>query len=216
MLTCYLDDSGKDPQNHLTTLAGYLAREDEWKSFEAAVEPVFERYGVKILHAKDLEDTHGEFKGWKVLKKQSFVAEISKILAKHSLIGLSYSLVKQTYKDRAAASGKKRVVTPYAYAFNIILDWILRDIRTGKAVWSDGLAFVLECGHENNPDLQEQFWAIRKRHALESVLKSLIFVPKDNCRAIQVADLRTCFPFIRGGMLPPRNASIQPVKPIMK
>jgi hypothetical protein len=31
VLICYLDDSGKDPQNPITTLAGYVARDAAWE-----------------------------------------------------------------------------------------------------------------------------------------------------------------------------------------
>ena len=78
VLVCYLDDSGKDPQNSVTTLAGFLARESDWQAFEREVEPIFKRHVVSILHTRDLESTNGEFKGWTVLKKQAFVAEVSK------------------------------------------------------------------------------------------------------------------------------------------
>ena len=64
MLVCYLDDSGKDPQNIVTTIAGYIATEDGWAAYEAAVEPIFAKYGVNVLHAKELHDTHGEFADW--------------------------------------------------------------------------------------------------------------------------------------------------------
>ena len=60
MLVCYLDDSGTDRQNRLVTLAGYIAKEDQWSAFEAEVEPIFGRYGVKVLHTVDLHNTDGE------------------------------------------------------------------------------------------------------------------------------------------------------------
>ena len=41
MLVCYLDDSGQDPQNTVTTLAGYIAREGDWKQFEGEIEADF-------------------------------------------------------------------------------------------------------------------------------------------------------------------------------
>src|SRR5262245_6944036 len=81
VLVGYLDDSGKDPQNRVTTLAGFLARDTSWKAFETQVEPVFKRARVNILHAKDLEATRGEFKGWKVIQKQAFVARICRTLS---------------------------------------------------------------------------------------------------------------------------------------
>ena len=39
MLKCYLDDSGKDPQNSITTIAGYAATAQQWTAFETDAEP---------------------------------------------------------------------------------------------------------------------------------------------------------------------------------
>ena len=64
MFVCYLDDSGKDPQNPGTTLAGYVAKDTEWHLFEESVGPVFEEFGVEVLHAIDLHNTKSDFKGW--------------------------------------------------------------------------------------------------------------------------------------------------------
>jgi hypothetical protein len=86
-------------------------------------------------------------------------------------------------------AARKRTVTPYTFCFNVIIDWILRDIRIGRLAHAEGVALILECGHENNPEAEEQFHKIRKLHKLENVLPSISFVPKDKCRAIQIADL---------------------------
>jgi hypothetical protein len=68
VLVCCLDDSGQDPQNPITTLAGYIARDTAWENFEREVEPIFTAYGVSVLHARHLENTDGEFKSWRKLK----------------------------------------------------------------------------------------------------------------------------------------------------
>lgn len=189
VLTCYLDDSGKDPQSHITTLAGYVARNTAWDAFEREVEPIFARLGVNVLHAKELEDTKGDFKGWRILKKQAFVAQICSVMAKHSMLGVSMSCVKETYDRRAKERNKRKTVRPYTFCFNVVIDWLLRDIRIGRAVWDEGVALVLETGHENNPEAEEQFYEIRAEFKLERALRSICFVPKDACRAIQMADL---------------------------
>jgi hypothetical protein len=189
VLVCYLDDSGKDPQNSITTVAGYIARDTDWAAWELAVEPVFTRYDVKVLHAKELEDTKGNFKDWKVLKKQSFIAQVCMTRPGHVMMGMSASVLKTAYKQRADESTRKRTVAPYTFCFNVIIDWIMRDIRVGGPAHHEGVAFILEYGHENNPEAEQQFHAIRKLHNIENVLRSISFVPKDNCRAIQLADL---------------------------
>lgn len=76
MLVCYLDDSGKDPQCSITTLAGYIARDTAWEAFETGVEPWFTEFNVKVSHSRDLHATDGEFEGWSRLKKQAFVSRI--------------------------------------------------------------------------------------------------------------------------------------------
>jgi hypothetical protein len=185
-----LDDSGKDQQNPITTLAGYVAREEQWRAFEAEVEPIFTECGVKVLHTKDLHHTDGAFDGWRVLQKQAFVARICNALAPHSLIGFSASAAKGAYKQRADESGRRRTITPYAWCFNLLIEWVLTDIRIGKLTHSEGLAFILETGHQNNAEAEAVFHDVRRRHAdAASALRSISFVPKESCRAIQMADL---------------------------
>jgi hypothetical protein len=65
----------------------------------------------------------------------------------------------------------------------------LHDIRVGKIANTDGVAFVLETGHENNPDAEQAFNEIRRVYNLERTLHSISFVGKEACRAIQIADM---------------------------
>ena len=189
VLVCYLDDSGKDSQNPITTIAGYVGSQDQWARFETEVEPVFQKYGVAVLHAKELHHSEGCFKGWSVLKKQSFVAQLATVLSKHAALGVSMSALKSTYKMRAAESNRKRTVTPYSFCSNVLLDWILRGVITGKEANSEGISFVFEEGHENNAEAEMNFAAVSKIHKLENVLRPVTFVPKKHCHAIQLADL---------------------------
>jgi len=94
VLVGYLDDSGKDAQNRITTLAGYLATDEQWKAFEQEVEPWFAEFKVKQLHTMDLHKTKGEFQGWSVLRKQAFVARICQVMSRHVMMGISVSAVK--------------------------------------------------------------------------------------------------------------------------
>ena len=117
------------------------------------------------------------------------MAEVCQVLSRHSMLGVTMSCVKTTYDERAKQSNRKKTNCPYTFCFNVILDWLLRDIRTGRAVSDEGLAFILEAGHENNPEAEQNFHAVRNLHKLEETLRSISFVSKDNCRAIQMADL---------------------------
>jgi hypothetical protein len=189
VLVCYLDDSGKDPQNPVSLLAGYVARDATWDAFEGAAEPRFADYGVPVLHATDLKGTRGCFKGWSVLKKQAFVSRICQARDPDVMMGVAMGVAKAPYAIWRAARAPRRSHSPHAFSFDMIVDWILRDTRTGGAANTEGIAFVLECGHENNAEVEDAFNYTRERFGLQEVMHSISFVPKDKCRAIQLADL---------------------------
>ena len=105
------------------------------------------------------------------------------------MLGMSISVLKNIYAQRAKESSRKRTATAYTYCFNVIFDWILRDIRIGRAVWEEGVSLVLETGNRHNGEVERHFHNLRREHHLENVMKSICFVPKDDCRAIQMADL---------------------------
>jgi hypothetical protein len=194
LLVGYLDDSGKDPQNPITTIAGYAASEAAWATFESEAEPIFQEYiGSEPLHAKDLYHGDKLYAGWRVIEKQAFVAKLCmKLYPLRPLLGVSFSVRKASYATRAAEALKrglrKRTSTPYTFCLNGILDWLMRDVQVGKMANEEGLALILEEGNEHNEEARISLDAIRKIHGLDQV-KSMSFVPKEACRAIQMADL---------------------------
>jgi len=185
----YIDDSGTDPQNPLITLAGYVARDEAWRAFEANVEPIFARHRVKILHAMEMHNTDGEFDGWRVLKKEAFVAELYRSLSRYIPLGMHYSAVKKNYKKRVPHNQKTIFPTSYAWCFNVLIDRLLKRVDLGRSVHENGVAFVVESGNVHNGEIEKAFHGIRKSHNLENVLRSISFVEKSHSRAIQMADL---------------------------
>jgi hypothetical protein len=109
------------------------------------------------------------------------------------MMGMSMSALKGTYQEhsgyRAEGNPSRRTVAPYTFCFQVVVDWLLRDIRVGRAVHSEGVALILESGHENNPQAEIEFNWVREHFEIQNVLKSISFVPKNHCRAIQMADL---------------------------
>ena len=123
MFICYLDDSGKDPQNPSTTLAGYVARDTEWRLFEENVWLVFKEFSVEVLHAIDLHQTKGDFKGWDWAKKQEFISRVCEtMIISHVSLGLSVSVVKTNYQARWEESRAKGMAmkSPYYYCFRVM------------------------------------------------------------------------------------------------
>jgi hypothetical protein len=121
------------------------------------------------------------------------LARIGQVAQRYVMMGLSMSAQKKSYQEHAlqrdAGTPSRRTVRPYTFCFQVIVDWILRDIRIGRAANTEGVVLVLEAGHENNPQAEKEFHWVRKHYGLENVLHSIRFEPKQSCRAIQYADL---------------------------
>lgn len=189
VLVCYLDDSGKHAQSPITTVAGFVATAEQWLAFETQAEKIFSETGVTLLHATDMHSTKGEFEGWRILRKQAFVARLCGALKTHIPLAISMSAVKATYADAASRRDRKRTVTPYTFCTNLVLDRILRNPKVGRQANEDGIALVFETGHQNNEETRLNFEDVVALHGLDNVLKSVSFVGKASCRAIQMADL---------------------------
>ena len=187
MFVCYLDDSGKDRENPITTLAGYLAMEEAWTLFERNVEPVFKEFGVEILHTKDLHQTKGEFELWTRDMKEQFVSRVCEAMAPNVLLGISVSVDKKNYEARREGSRANgmEMRSPYDYCFIALSDWLMEQAEI-RAV---GVSFILEHGHGNNAEVEKSFQDLRQQHKQEGVLRSLSFHTKQGSRAIQLADL---------------------------
>jgi hypothetical protein len=187
MFACYLDDSDSKLSS-VTTMAGYLARVSAWREFEKEVEPVFNNYGVEILHTKELHDTKGCFENWTRIKKETFIGEIYAIANKYVSLAISVSARKNSVQRMRKESRKNSGVSAYGVCFNSIVFSVVRHKSLRDEIKRDGVSFIVESGHVNNGEL-ERFFHKQKKHPLYTdVIRSLKFVGKEDSRAIQIAD----------------------------
>lgn len=220
MLVCYLDDSGKDPQNPITSLGGYAASAEAWQEFEARAEPIFQKYiGALPLHAMDLYHGKPPYSGWKVIQKQAFVAKLCLALYPLQPLGISFSVRKASYVTRAKEAIlrglRKRTVTPYTFCLTGIFNWLLTDVQVGKLANEEGLSLILEEGNEHNVEAKTSLETIQALHGLDMV-KSTIFVSKADCRAIQMADLLAYYTRRHNRHTDPNTREEPEVDPVLK
>ena len=187
MFVCYLDDSGKDPYNDIETLAGYITTKRKWEIFEKDVKPVFKEFEVDILHAKKLNDRDGKYRTWDWNKRKRFVSRLCTTFQPHDVFGLSFSVLKETYRARKAESLAEGVgkVSHYAFCFCVIVDALLKP----PLIDFGPVSFIVEDGHKSNPEVRDLFERMKKGHQFGSQLGTISFPTKESSRAIQMADL---------------------------
>lgn len=205
MLTCYLDDSGTHDDSPIVTIAGYVMDDAGWSAFETDAAVICERRGLasRPLHAVDMQQGNPPYEDWSVLNKHAFVAQLCLAMKPHAPLGLSLSVTREFYDRRAQEAGRSSVYTPYAWAFQVILNWILTSVLVGKKAREEGVRFVVEQGSKNNAGITRAYEYVAETYAdeLGSTLRGLSFVPKNHSRAIQMADLIAYYSYRRGMQL---------------
>ncbi len=170
MLIVYLDDSGTERSSKVVTLAGYAGSSEGWSEFEEKSNGIMRNYEISLLHTKEFHDTKSDFTEWSRIKKQTFIQELYQAASETISVGISISVLKETFVSSKAPTGLSKNTSPIGYCFNAILDWILRDEHITTTWQNDGIRFEIEDGNANNSDIKRIYSAIRGQHALEDKL----------------------------------------------
>jgi hypothetical protein len=172
-------------------MAGYVASFTGWALFEQDARKTFADFKVSALHAKEFNDTKGDFEGWSRRKKEAFAARLYWDLVKVVHFGVSAS-IKKVAHARAKSLGEQPSESPYGHCFRQILDQIMPSAVMKTAALRGGtLSFIVEGGNKNDADVvrvfNEEKWS--PRHVgVEKYLKGVSFADKRSCIALQMAD----------------------------
>ena len=70
----------------------------------------------------------------------------------------------------------------------MIMTRIITDRQIAPLVDKHGISFLVESGNNNNSEIEQFFQRMSKQPAFGGALRSISFVAKNSCRAIQLAD----------------------------
>lgn len=193
MLSIYLDDSDADT-GAVMTIAGYLAEQDAWTRFEAHAEEVCHTFDVDVLHCREFEKNKGCFKGWSIPRKTAFMLAIRDAMLGNVICGISRSIPKEYYKARKAQLRLNPQIGAYGFCFGTIVHTLCHGSEIGlmEQVKAEGVAYKVEAGHKNNPELKTYIES-EVQHSNLNDATTIEFVEKTSCRAIQIADLLAFF-----------------------
>lgn len=145
------------------------------------------RYEVPVFHAKEFHATCNYFSNWSRIKKRSFAQEVF-LPNKKKLHAVSLSVRKAAFIEKQKITEHPTNVSPYGFCFAGIMGHLLTNPVIGPQIRKQGISFLIETGNKNNPGIEKHFHATSKMPIFDGSLRSLTFVKKDSCRAIQLAD----------------------------
>jgi hypothetical protein len=183
---CYLDDSGTSGLP-VVTMAGFIASLSNWEVLEPRLDALMDGHNVPVFHAKEFHDTKPPFKNWTKVRKRSFADELFSV-THGQIYGLSVTISRKEFEQAKRIQKKWDTMSAIGVSFSALMTRIVTDPAIGPAVKQDGVAFLIEAGNRNNSEIEQFFHKMAKAPTFEGCLRSINFVEKDSCRAIQLAD----------------------------
>jgi hypothetical protein len=169
-------------------MAGYFAPLAAWKAFEFKSSRVFDDFGVSVFHAKDFKDRNGEFKDWTPYRRNEFLSEWFLCAQGLGVFGISVSIKRNCFDRFKTADKRLSSLSPLMVSFGPIASMLCVGSSLPKFPAPDKSNFVIEAGNHNNSGILHSFNRLVQSKAYGENLGTLDFVPKDNCKAIQMAD----------------------------
>ena len=164
-LTAYIDESGTHgDESPATIMACFIARPEQWASYERQLGHLLSDYGVSVFHAKQFRRSKGEFKHWDNRKKERFNAQFLKLIDDNISCGFCSVLSTKDYEDVYCAGGfprKARHDTQYGLCFRVCMWQAILYLREHRDSWP--LTVILESGHANAQDAIRVYRDVEQR-----------------------------------------------------
>ena len=181
----YIDESGIHDGSPVVTVAAYLARPKQWAAFTSewlrAIKP------IKVYHAADAANCHGEFEGWTPQQVADLAKRALPIIPKHTANAVAAAIQMDDYN--AALKDKPHLKPLLGTPYGACLQWVLTILLRAKAEYGnrEQIAFF----HEENDYQVEAFEIyryVRERWNVGDV-SSFTFGSKKKYAPLQAADI---------------------------
>jgi hypothetical protein len=143
MFSVYFDAS-KDRHERILSIGGFIATVEQWEEFQREWCALLKTGPVSMMHATDLENLYGEFKGWSFEKKLQFQKIAYGIIRRRVEVGIAASVTLDAYEKEMTGDYRVTHGGPYAFCFRIALtrirEWAIRFNRT------EPMNYIVESG----------------------------------------------------------------------
>lgn len=205
MYLVYFDESGNsgtnltDPQQPVFVLGALVVPESSWQQVEADLEKVLEKHVPSPratnfeVHAGDLRQGTGDFKGVAIAKRVGLRDEWLQVAAAHKLRFIYRAITKARYERwMKSAFGQNISVNPHLAAFPLVAQVINSYLRS---LSTDALGIIISDDNREVVDDIERFLKLLRATSgtlrLDRIIEKGFFIDSKKSLLIQLADLCT-------------------------
>jgi hypothetical protein len=182
----YMDESGVHDDSPVITVAAYIGRPKDWrnwtKRWNIAKRP------IKVFHAADAQNLHGEFEGWSEPERDELVKRLLPVIVDANFPGIVIGIHMDEF--RKAMAGHPDLLAIFGTPYGACFQWLVQSLMFLQAGTRnrERIAFA----HENN-DYQKEaldgFNFVKQHNNPHGVTVGIMFGDKASYTPLQAADI---------------------------
>jgi len=192
VLRCYCDES-YDKHSRIYFVAGFVARDKEWRRVAREWKNRCLRSRVDVYHATDVE---GRFGDYAHLSKQEIVelnTDLVTLIASSNLAGWGSSIILEDFRAVAESGEKARRVlspSPYFLAMQLFLVTLSGKVQEENPNYR--VAFVFDQQQEFSGRAKKLYGEVKAKNPIAAAcMGSLTYADKRKATPLQLADKLT-------------------------
>jgi|GEM_PF-1023925 len=186
VLKAFIDESGTHDDSPVLTVAAYLGRQKEWRSWTKKWNKA--KRPVKVFHATDAQNYCGEFKGWDETKLNNFVKGLLPVIAESDIPGIAIGIHMDAFRE--ATKGREDLLEIFGTPYGACFQWLVQTILylQARAESTEKIAFYHEV-NQYKAEALAAFDHLKTYANPQGSILSLTFGGKDDYVPLQAADI---------------------------
>jgi len=181
-----MDESGSHDGSPVIVVAACYAKASAWRQF--CQKWNFRKRPINVLHAVDVQNLSGEFKGWKSSDRDQLVKRLLPTFPECDIHGVVIGIDMNAL--RAALKGKPELMPLFGTPYSACFHWVVAELKDAFNRWNvrEPLAFIHEVTELKREAVEafEYIWGDEQRGGRKPTLE---FQAKNKCVPLQAADV---------------------------
>lgn len=182
MLIGCFDESGSSGEGGFVSIAGFVATEERWTTFDAAWNAALAKHGIPYLHTTDLANFKRIYKEWTVEQQRALVADLMAVIWDMGRVVAIGSTIAVDDFNSFNAEQRARWIDPYFLLLQEVLNGATLEARPDN----ERVRIIYSQQDEFRGKFQQLYRVLQRR---EPRLDTLTFADMRTTPGLQAADL---------------------------
>ena len=186
MLHAYIDDSGTHDDAEVVSMGAFVARFEDWVSFELDWCAILDREPIEAFHMSHCEAGGKPF-DWSWARRAALIHDLRHVIIRYQMLGTAFSISRKDWDAIIIGAVREHFGNAIEFAFGGAIGQLVSYLRR---LWpKEKLAIIVDDQKQRKEDLQRIAGHYADLKGLYPEIESLAFASMQKCVPLQAADM---------------------------